>query len=301
MQVPAGSLLDSLREMTGRLRTTLINVLAHASHVRASSQAIAQGMDRVVGRSAEQNDAARSITSATEELAASIDSIYEHAEGIQSDMQETVRVCDQGEQMMGVASTDIRLIEESVNHAASGIRLLEAETEAISQMVRQIHDIADQTNLLALNAAIEAARAGEQGRGFAVVADEVRKLAENTTSTTANIAGKISQIRELTRVSADDMSKSASQVTKGVEEVGSAAVTFSRTRELANQVSVRFSDISASLQEQKSSAHEIARQVERIAEMSDENLHVLEQGGQQAHSLQSQTDSLTASLAAFRV
>ncbi len=299
--IPAASLLHSLREMTGRLRATLIDVLAHSVHVRESATVIAQGMDRVMNGSASQNDAARAITSATEELAESVDSVYDHADSIQKEMTQTETVCVEGEELMARATVDIRHIAASVEHAAVGIRSLESETEAISAMVKLIHDIADQTNLLALNAAIEAARAGEQGRGFAVVADEVRKLAENTSSTTTNITGKIEHIRQLTHVSAEDMKQSVDQVAVGVTEIERASSAFTRTRELAHQTTVRFLDISAALREQKSAAHEIARQVERIAAMSDENMGVIEQSRAGAYSLDNQTEYLKASLAGFRV
>ncbi|RTL55828.1 MAG: hypothetical protein EKK46_05715 [Rhodocyclaceae bacterium] len=299
--IPAASLLYSLQEMTGRLRLTLMDILAHAAHVQDSANTIARGMDRITEGSSQQNDAARAITSATEELASSVDAINSHAAGIHDEMTETEKVCGEGEALMKRATADIQQIASGVEHAATGIRSLESETEAISAMVNMIHDIADQTNLLALNAAIEAARAGEQGRGFAVVADEVRKLAENTSSTTANITGKIQHIRDLTRISADDMGRSVEQVSSGVAEIEAAASAFTRTRELAQHTTMRFRDISSALQEQQSAAHEIATQVERIAAMSDENMTAIEQGHESTRSLQSQTDFLRSSLAAFRV
>jgi len=295
------SLLFSLKEMADRLRHTLVDVLAHSSHVRESVNAIAVGMEKVTDSSVRQNDAARAITSATEELAVSVDSIFQHAEAIQADMSETERTCIDGAAIMTRATTDIRQIASSVEHAAKGVRALEDETEAISTMVKLIHDIADQTNLLALNAAIEAARAGEQGRGFAVVADEVRKLAENTSSATANITSKIGHIRDLTRTSAEDMSNSVTQVAAGVSEIEEASQAFTRTQALAQLINTRFHDISSSLQEQKSASHEIARQVELIATMSEENLNAVERSNADANALKTQTELLKASLSTFKL
>ena len=295
------SLLASLKEMTDHLRHTLMDVLAHSNHVRESVTAIAVGMEKVTDGSVRQNDAARAITSATEELAVSVDSIFQHAEAIQTDMGETERTCVDGAAIMTRATADIRQIASSVEHAAKGVRDLEDETEAISAMVKLIHDIADQTNLLALNAAIEAARAGEQGRGFAVVADEVRKLAENTSSATANITSKIGHIRDLTKASAEDMSNSVTQVAAGVSEIEEASQAFTRTQALAQLINTRFHDISSSLQEQKSASHEIARQVELIATMSEENLNAVERSNADANALKTQTELLKASLSTFKL
>jgi methyl-accepting chemotaxis protein len=162
-------------------------------------------------------------------------------------------------------------ISASVRESSAVILDLEQRSRDISAIVKAIKEIAEQTNLLALNAAIEAARAGEQGRGFAVVADEVRKLAERTTLSTQEIAGMIDQIQKGTRTAVSSMEAGMRRVDSGVELAGQAGDAIGRIKASAEQVVGVVDSISAALREQSAASNDIARKVEQIAQMSEEN------------------------------
>ena len=189
----------------------------------------------------------------------------------------------------------------AVNTTAGTIRELEVFSGQISNIVNVIRDIADQTNLLALNAAIEAARAGEQGRGFAVVADEVRKLAERTSNSTQEITGMIDKIQAGTRQAAQEMEAGVARVSAGVElarRAGDAVIEIRGSTEASAQA---VGHITTALQEQSSAARDIARQVEKIAQGAEENAASVGQTSAAADNLHDLAEELERLAAHFKI
>ena len=173
--------------------------------------------------------------------------------------------------MIGQTVSDIQDIALTVNEAAELIHGLELHSQQISNVVAVIKEVADQTNLLALNAAIEAARAGEQGRGFAVVADEVRKLAERTSSSTKEIADTIDTMRSGARNAVTGMQGVVDKVAIGVERAQQANDSIKLIGAGSRNAVAMVEEIAAAIREQGSATNNIATQVERIAQMSEES------------------------------
>jgi methyl-accepting chemotaxis protein len=157
-----------------------------------------------------------------------------------------------------------------VQGSARTISELEGYSAEISTIVGVIKDIADQTNLLALNAAIEAARAGEQGRGFAVVADEVRKLAERTANSTQQITAMIDKVQSGSRRAVEEMEASVKRVSDGVELAHQAGNSISGIQSAAARVMQAVADIDRALKEQGVASRDIARNVEQVAQMTEQ-------------------------------
>ncbi|MFN4065380.1 MAG: methyl-accepting chemotaxis protein, partial [Parazoarcus communis] len=178
---------------------------------------------------------------------------------------------------------------------------LRDRTGEISRVVGVIREIAVQTNLLALNAAIEAARAGEQGRGFAVVADEVRKLAERTAVSTTEISQLIGTIQHSVGDVSGVMEHCATSATDGVEVANQAGEAIVRINASAQAVDSVVGDISNALREQGAAANDIARNVERIAEMAEQNAGVVEQTSVAAHNLHDMAKQIDGMLRRFRM
>jgi methyl-accepting chemotaxis protein len=181
------------------------------------------------------------------------------------------------------------------------VETLEQHSTNISGIVNVIRDIADQTNLLALNAAIEAARAGEQGRGFAVVADEVRKLAERTGGATTEIGQMIDAIQTETRNAVAGMEQSQNQVGTGVQLAGQAADSLVHIQAETRRTLDQINDIASASQEQSAAANEIAQNVERIASMSEENSVAIRDASETATRLSELAHRLDRLMNRFKV
>ena len=192
-------------------------------------------------------------------------------------------------------------IVDNVNQSSVFMQTLDEQSHKIADIVNVIKEIADQTNLLALNAAIEAARAGEQGRGFAVVADEVRKLAERTKLSTQDIATMIEAIRNGTVQAVGSMTQGTVMVNAGMKLVGHTGNSMATIHGSTNKVLAAIDGISTSLSEQSHANNEIARSVESIALMSERNHAAISDIVSSADQLQMLSDALRQSAARFQI
>ena len=189
---------------------------------------------------------------------------------------------------------------ERISVAGNSVEGLSRSAGEIGGIVQLIKEIAEQTNLLALNAAIEAARAGEQGRGFAVVADEVRNLAARTANSTREISEMVKSIQQGTAGAVEGMERGVERVNAGVARAEKAGEAMARIRQAAEQVQATVAEISHALREQSSASTEIAQQVEMIARMAEENGLAVASNHQTAASLGTLADTLLGNVGRFR-
>jgi methyl-accepting chemotaxis protein len=188
-----------------------------------------------------------------------------------------------------------------VNQSAQTVKALGRSSDQIGEIIGVIDDIADQTNLLALNAAIEAARAGEQGRGFAVVADEVRKLAERTTKATKEIAGMIKQIQGETSGAVSAMEEGTKEVEQGKELADKAGVSLKQIVEVSQQVTDMVAQIAVASEEQSSASEQISKNVEAISTVTGETANATQQISRAAEDLNRLTENLQQLVGKFRL
>jgi methyl-accepting chemotaxis protein len=241
------------------------------------------------------------MAASVEQLSVSIDQVGEHAREAHNVTKASSVQSTEGGRIIHEAASEMGRIADAVNSTASTIRELEGFSDQISSIVQVIKDIADQTNLLALNAAIEAARAGEQGRGFAVVADEVRKLAERTGNSTQEISNMIGKIQQGTQRAAQEMESGVKRVTDGVDLAHRAGDSVTGIRDSADRATQSVDDINLALREQSVAARDIAQKVERIAQSSEENSASVQQTAAAAHRLADLAYELNTLASKFRI
>ncbi|WP_018151484.1 methyl-accepting chemotaxis protein [Leeia oryzae] len=287
----AAPLRDAINQMLAGLNGNIASdfQLAKQAEVRANDMvSTAAQLQETVSL---QHQAANTLASTATQLG--------HA--IQAAAQQSVSSCQLAEHAGSLAQTgsvtiaqtiaDIRDISLSVASAAEQIRQLEAQSERVSQVVQVIREVADQTNLLALNAAIEAARAGEQGRGFAVVADEVRKLAERTASSTTEIATTIQAMRSRAEAAVKDMGVAEKRVSAGVSRADDADQAIQQIQSSSLQIVEEIRMVTGRLNAQQSASEEMDQHLSglmQLATQADDSANILANGATEMQKLASE-------------
>ena len=206
-----------------------------------------------------------------------------------------------GAELAEKVAGEMQSIASTVSASSGEVSRLVESTREIESMAKVIKDIADQTNLLALNAAIEAARAGEQGRGFAVVADEVRKLAERTTHATGKIGTMIAAIQSSARAAVDRMGEAVNKADASAGLARNAGQSIEAIRDGANQVASAFNDMVGAIAEQSSTGQMIAQQVEQVTQASEGNKVAMGQTAEAARTLEALSRQMRQRIEQFRV
>ncbi|WP_246034611.1 methyl-accepting chemotaxis protein [Azoarcus indigens] len=257
-------LIESFQAIVGKVIFDAQRVADAADSLSGHARSVAEG-------SSAQRQASESMGQAIQEMTAGVTAVAESAGKTAGNAQEARELSREGARIVGDASSEIASIARSVDASAHVIDALGQRSEAISGIVKVIREIADQTNLLALNAAIEAARAGEQGRGFAVVADEVRKLAERTSAATGEITTMIGAIQEETRSAIASIRSGSQQAEAGAELAQQAAQALERINLGAQRTMERIDEIAIAIAQQGREASGVAEHVRDIVEMADRN------------------------------
>jgi len=294
------SLLAGMKAMQETLRAMIKEIVAGAERLASASDELLHASEEVAMRSRQQSESASAMAAAVEEMTVSIDQVSHNAGEAHGISQEAGTVSEQGTGIIQNAAVEMRKIADAVQSSSLIIEELGQQSDQITSIVNTIKEIADQTNLLALNAAIEAARAGEQGRGFAVVADEVRKLAERTSMSTTEIAGMVEKIQNGTRNAVSSMQTGVTQADKGVALANEAGQSIVSIRDGALRVVDVVNDISSSIREQSAASSDIAKNIERIAQMSEESAQAVQHTTDAARHLQELSAALHASVSRFK-
>ena len=282
-----GKMGVALNRLLDRLQSNLKTVAEMAGHLSQSADNLSEASKQVADSSEAQSSAASSMAAGVEELTVSINHVGDRATHTRERVAYAGKLATEGEGVVVKTVEDIDAIALSVSSSAELINRLETQSREIASVVNVIKEVADQTNLLALNAAIEAARAGEQGRGFAVVADEVRKLAERTGNSTREITDTISIMRDGAQAASSAMMNAVEQVTASVSRASGACDMIRKIGEGSREAVGMVSEITDAIHEQSASSTSVAQSVERIAQMAEQSTAAAQGSADTAQQLNS--------------
>jgi methyl-accepting chemotaxis protein len=296
-----GQMSTALNKAVASMRDALHAIQRSAEHISTASDEISAAAAQTVQGATTQSDQANQVSTAIQQMAAAVVEISHHS-GRAADAAG--KAADNARQGGGIVQSSVvhmRAIADSVGKTAGKIGALGQSSQQIGKIIGVIDDIADQTNLLALNAAIEAARAGEQGRGFAVVADEVRKLAERTTKATKEVAQVIETIQGEIGSAVEQMQASTQHVESGVSTTAKAGDSLIDITSEAQQVGDMVTQIATAATEQSAATEQITQSMAQIAKITHESAAGAKQSAKACEDLSNLALDLQQLVSRFRL
>lgn len=300
-QRPSTGVLHSVQAMRQSLSDMIGKISQASEQIEVATLQLSASSEQGLSSAALQSETASSMAATVEELSVSINHIADNARQAQGTAQKAGEITGEGMAVMHASIEEMGQIADLVAQSSSDIDQLAIQSNDISLIVEVIRGIAEQTNLLALNAAIEAARAGEQGRGFAVVADEVRSVAARTAQSTTEIVTLVNAIQNGMVKAKNSMSAGCERVTHGQKLVERAGQSMSKIKGALDESIAAVSFISLSLHEQREASDQVASNVERVAQSVEENAAA--QGGivRTTQELKAMSDGLGGILQRFNL
>ncbi|UTM57118.1 methyl-accepting chemotaxis protein [Photobacterium sp. CCB-ST2H9] len=296
-----GELAENMNLFLSQLQQMIKGIVARSHNLSEqagqSYHQARQASERVNGQQGEINQ----IATAIHEMSATAAEVASHAELTAAAAQSSTSACDQGQAVISQNREAIVSLANQVQEAASVIQALEANAQDINHILATIQGIAEQTNLLALNAAIEAARAGEQGRGFAVVADEVRVLSQRTHDSTEEIRAMIETLQNNTRQAVDSMGASTDLAGQSVDYAQAASDSLTQITRAIGEISDMATQIASAAEEQRAVSEDISRNTQTIRDVSD---HLATQTQDVSHSAQGMSqaaEAMRADVSRFKI
>lgn len=295
------SVMGTLGTTLQRIAGIISDVRATADHLTQSSADLRDTSDRNNEQIQVQSHEAEQMAAAVNEMAASVEEVASNASNAAGATQNADHEVESGNSVVQATAESMNKLAETLENAGRTVEAVSNDSAEIEKVTQVINDIADQTNLLALNAAIEAARAGEHGRGFAVVADEVRSLASRTQESTQEIRGMINKLQEGATNATEVMQTSRELAQNTAEQTSEAESALARIRQEMGSINDMNAQIASAAEQQSTAAEEVNRNITRIRDATGETASGSEQVAKSSRDLATLADNLTEKVRFFRV
>jgi methyl-accepting chemotaxis protein len=296
-----GQLADEINTLVEKIRSIIAQIAQTSEQVSSSAVELQSNAEQMATGAEEVAAQAETVATASEEMSATSNDIAQNCQLASEGSQQASAAAISGAKVVDETINVMNSIAERVRSSAKAVESLGSRSDQIGEIVGTIEDIADQTNLLALNAAIEAARAGEQGRGFAVVADEVRALAERTTRATREIGEMIKAIQQETKGAVIAMEVGVSEVAKGSEKAADSGRALEQILQQINDVNAQIHQVATAAEEQTATTSEISSNMLQITEVVGQTSRGAHESASAANQLSSLANDLRRIVSQFKV